>query len=120
MDARQGKDYKLKFATTKRVVDNQNNYKVLGADVTIDPKAIAFGHEDKTGVATVNHERFHGDDIRAGLSVAEVGKGDLPSSATGPAAQHGAAMASEQADLTAVEAEELLDAWLAGTGTAQP
>jgi RHS repeat-associated protein len=81
---------------------------VTGSTMTIDTNAVSQHHTDRSGVTTTAHEFDHVNDLRAG-GVAQMKSGDLPSSATGPAEQHGQKVAAERTDLTAAQARQLVD-----------
>jgi len=79
-----------------------------GSTMTIDTNAVSQHHKDRSGVTTTAHELHHVNNLRAG-GVAQMQQGDVPTSATGPAEQHGQAVATERADLTAAQASALVD-----------
>jgi RHS repeat-associated protein len=81
---------------------------VTGSTMTIDTNAVSRHHADQSGVTTTAHEFDHVNNLRAG-GVAQMLQGDVPTSATGPAEQHGQAIAAERPDLTAAQARALVD-----------
>ena len=85
---------------------------VNSATMNLDTKAIESLHPDRSGVVVTAHEFYHANDLAAGKSMAEVELGDTPTSATGPAEQHGKDVAAEQPDISEEEAEQLVNQWL--------
>jgi hypothetical protein len=81
---------------------------VSGSTMTIDTNAVSQHSPDRSGVTTTAHEFDHVNDLRAG-GVAQMLSGDVPTSATGPAEQHGQAVAAERPDMSATAARQLVD-----------
>lgn len=81
---------------------------VTGSTMTMDTSAISQRHPDRSGTTTTAHEFQHVNDLRAG-GVTQMQSGDVPTSATGPAEQHGQTVAEEQTDLTRAQARQLVD-----------
>jgi hypothetical protein len=100
---------KVTFGSTHPVgVDG--NYS--GAIVNIDTYAVSQLHPDKSGVTITDHENYHAQDMLEQKPLAEVAKGDFPSSETGPAERQGRQTAAEQPTMSRKDAEKLLDRWL--------
>jgi uncharacterized protein RhaS with RHS repeats len=81
---------------------------VTGGTMTFDPNAISRAHPDKSGTTTAAHEFHHANALQTG-GVAAAQAGDHPTSATGPAEQHGQQVAAEKPDMSKKDARKLVD-----------
>lgn len=82
-----------------------------GVSFAVDTKAVELAHPtDKTGITTLAHAGYHGEDALLGFSLGEIRKsGDFPTSEAGRAEIFGQVLASEVPDLSETEAEKFLN-----------